>query len=64
MREETIWPVMLYVESGMLIGKEMVFCKDCRYWDKEQTQCNYRLLTEDAHMKVLADDFCSRGKRR
>ena len=53
--------------KGLLMGvkaKEVISCKDCKYWDKEQTQCNYRLLTEDAHMKVLADDFCSRGEKR
>ena len=44
--------------------KGIVHCEDCKYWDKEQTQCNYRLLTEDVHMKVMADDFCSRGVRK
>ena len=67
MREETPRPVMLYVENGMFIGKEMVFCKDCRHkvvtkdgeWNPEDIVCDYW-----ASDGLDADDFCSRGERK
>ena len=62
MREETPRPIMLYVKSGMFIGKEIVFCKDCKYWTED--------LPHNAYCECMklhgfeSDDFCSRGERR
>ena len=61
MRQETPRPVMLYVENGMFIGKEMVFCKDCKYWEEEssgRTYCERTMFW----INMDADDFCSRGE--
>lgn len=75
MREKTPRPVMLYVEDGMFMGKEIVFCKDCKYW----TECSffvpsinfcgrlrkvYKRGSKGVEFEMDADDFCSRGERR
>lgn len=61
MREETPRPIMLYVENGMFMGKEIVFCKDCKYWDVD-TDVGFCARTEDCDWN--ADDFCSKGERK
>lgn len=63
MSEETPRPIMLYVEDGKFMGKEMVFCKDCKYWDYEvDNDVGFCVRTEDCDWN--ADDFCSRGERK
>ena len=63
MSEETPKPIMLYVEKGMFMGKELVFCKDCTYWDYEvDNDVGFCTRTEDCDWN--ADDFCSRGEKR
>lgn len=72
MSEETPRPIMLYVECGMFVGKEMVFCKDCKYWrnhGKEYPTYCVRpdlldLYADDYGVEMAADDFCSRGERK
>ena len=73
MREETPRPVMLYVEGGMFMGKEIVFCKDCKYWELQSIippipygYCYY--VNDDGEgfdpRKWNANDFCSRGEKK
>lgn len=74
MREETPRPIMLSVEDGMFKGKEIVFCKDCKYWAEFtliQPPKNYcgRLIQADYNnhnfgFEMDADDFCSRGDKK
>ena len=73
MSEETPRPIMLYVEGGMFIGKEMVFCKDCKYWTEVKTEsfCDGTKYREDCttectqwNISPTADDFCSRGEKK
>ena len=68
MREETPRPIMLYVEGGMFIGKEMVFCKDCKYWlhtfNGDVCARDEKADFNDCNPTMTADDFCSRGERK
>lgn len=62
MSDETPRPIMLYVECGMFVGKEMVFCTDCKYWKEDVPHNAYCEI-----MKIHGfepDDFCSRGERK
>ena len=43
--------------------KEIVRCKDCKYWDYEvDNDVGFCVRTEDCDWN--ADDFCSRGEKR
>jgi len=72
MSEETPRPIMLYVENGMFMGKEMVFCKDCIYYQETHDndhQGNHSVIMEcyydQWHPQYRdADDFCSKGERK
>ena len=65
MNEETPRPIMLYVENGMFMGKEMVFCKDCKYYGYEGMRYCTRVMDEYRIGFLMdADDFCSRGVKR
>ena len=40
----------------------IVRCKDCKKWDKNQKFCTrYRWVMDE---DMVADDFCSRGERK
>ena len=50
----------LEIGIGKTPGLEVVRCKDCKYWNKEDVDCVYgRGLNYP-----FLDDFCSSGERR
>ena len=52
--------------KGLLMGvkaKEVISCKDCKYWTEEQT-CAESSADPFECPERDADDFCSRGKRK
>ena len=61
MSEETPRPIMLYVEDGKFMGKEMVFCKDCKYF-MCGNGCILHAVDYSWEEQMGADDFCSRGE--
>lgn len=64
MKEETPRPIMLYVENGMFMGKEMVFCKDCKWYVPYSGEGCTEGDCYGTDICMTADDFCSRGKRK
>ena len=51
-----------FIMAGFL-GKEIIPCKDCKYWDYEvDNDVGFCVRTEDCDWN--ADDFCSRGERK
>lgn len=61
------------VNEGIQEGRILVFCKDCKYWDKgliKDRDSNVRMYcyrgtwSEYFAHEMDADDFCSRGERR
>ena len=63
MREEIPSPIILYVENGMFMGKEIVFCKDCEYF-VDGKGCILKGADYTWEEKMGADDFCSKGEKR
>ena len=63
MSEETPRPIMLYVEGGMFVGKEMVFCKECKYWENKENAVWCR-RTAIGIFRMEEDDFCSKGEKK
>lgn len=43
-------------------AREIVFCKDCKYWEYEEDGVGFCIRTEDWNWD--SDDFCSRGERK
>ena len=44
------------------IGRELIRCKECRYYRWESDMCDYPYAT--AQNVVHEDDFCSKAERR
>lgn len=42
---------------------EVVRCKDCKYWDKATIRKGF-LICPASGMEIMADDYCSYGKRK
>lgn len=54
-------PIILSVKNGRFEAKEIVFCKDCKWWVQEDDEYGYcKVLGLHGFNK---DDFCSNGKR-
>lgn len=64
MREEMPRPVMLYVENGMFMAKEIVFCKDCKWYVPYVGEGYTEGDCYGTDISMCPDDFCSRGEKR
>ena len=42
----------------------IVFCKECKYWQKSRERAVMCCLREVPNRPMKADDFCSYGERR
>ena len=47
-------------QAGKLSMPEIVRCKDCKYWDADEHDCNIKI----GWFACGADWFCADGKRR
>lgn len=43
---------------------EVVRCKDCEYYEREECMCPYIWMSDCAHLYPNPDDYCSYGKRK
>lgn len=54
---------MWFVEAPTVDAMEVVRCKDCKYWDKATIRKGF-LICPASGMEIMADDYCSYGKRK
>lgn len=59
------------VNEGIQEGRKLVFCKDCKYWNKHHLVDIYVCSIHNKEgqypyllFEMTADDFCSRGERK
>lgn len=45
-------------------GRELVMCKHCKWWDKDQTTDGYKGFCPNTGCCEEPDFFCADGKRR
>ena len=53
--------IFMNEDIPMWTGKEIIRCKDCRYWDREGEYCNNGYGLD---IGVTENDYCSRAGRR
>lgn len=51
------------IEAPTIDAVEVVRCKECKYWDKATIRKGF-LICLASGMEIMADDYCSYGKRK
>ena len=52
------------VDLHTIEATSVVNCGDCEYYNNDECDCPYILMSDSAHLYPSPDDYCNYGKRR